>query len=197
MGIRKAYPMAAKNEEAANVMAFDALYTTNEIQKFKVLLPYIEPSMQKHLAVYIKYMELQYTMNYVRKHPFQISGCSISSEEKPDLRSLCRQLSLYSTSEEIRQLEQFQNMLQTMETMQEMSQTMSALQELFPDLSAAPPFGSDSAFFQTEDAGSAQTGQGSMMDMLMNMLSPEQKAMYEMFQQSDTINENLDNQIGE
>ena len=185
--------MAAKNEEATNVMAFDALYTTNEIQKLKVLLPYIEPSMQKHLAVYIKYMELQYTMTYVKKHPFQISGCSIPSKEKPDLRSLCRQLSLYSTSEEIRQLEQFQNMLQTMETMQEMTQTMSALQELFPDLSAAPPFGSDSVFSSTEDAGSAQTGPFSMIDMMMNMLTPEQKAMYEMFQQTDTINENLNN----
>ena len=73
MGIRKAYPMATKNEEAANVMAFDALYTTNQIQKFKVLLPYIEPSMQKHLAVYIKYMELQYTMRYVRNDTDHVS----------------------------------------------------------------------------------------------------------------------------
>ncbi|MCM1124659.1 MAG: hypothetical protein NC416_18950 [Eubacterium sp.] len=174
--------MAAKNEEATNVMAFDALYTTNQIQKLKVLLPYIEPSMQKHLAVYIKYMELQYTLNHVRRHPFQISGCSISSGEKPDLRSLCRQLCLYSSPEEIRQLEQMQNMLQTMETMQEMSQTISALQEIFPDLSAAPPFGSDSASSDEGDAGT-QAGQFSMMDMLMNMLTPEQKAMYEMFQQ--------------
>ena len=60
-GIRKAYPMAAKKEEAANVMAFDALYTNNQIQKLKVLLPYIDPAMQKNMAVYIKYMELQYT----------------------------------------------------------------------------------------------------------------------------------------
>ena len=185
MGIRKAYPMAAKNEEAANVMAFDALYTTNEIQKLKILLTYIEPSMQKHLAVYIKYMELQYTMRYVRRHPFQISGCSVSSDEKPDLRSLCRQLSLYSSPEEIRQLEQLQNMFETLETMQEMTQTMSALQEIFPDMSAAPPFGSDSAFSDSEGAESAQTGPFSVMDMMMNMLTPEQRAMYEMFQQSD------------
>ena len=178
--------MAAKNEEATNVVAFDALYTTNQIQKFKVLLPYIEPSMQKHLAVYIKYMELQYTMNYVRRHPFQISGCSISSGEKPDIRSLCRQLSLYSSPEEIKQLEQFRNMVQTMETMQEMSQTMSALQEIFPDLSAASPFGSDSSSSDTGDEESAQTGPFSMMDMLMNMLTPEQKAMYEMFGQQGT-----------
>ena len=180
--------MATKNEEATNVMAFDALYTTNEIQKFKVLIPYIEPSMQKHMAVYIKYMELQYTMKYVRRHPFQISGCSISSDEKPDLRSLCRQLSLYSSPEEIKQLELLQNMLQTMETMQEMSQTMSALQEIFPDLSAAPPFGSDSAFSDTESAESAQAGHFSMMDMMLNMLTPEQRSMYEMFQKSDIIN---------
>ena len=194
MGIGKAYPMATKNEEATNVMAFDALYTTNQIQKFKVLLPYIEPSMQKHLAVYIKYMELQYTMKYVRKHPFQISGCSVPSDENPDLRSLCRQLSLYSSPEEIRQLEQLQNMLQTMETMQEMTQTMSALQEIFPDLAAAPPFGSDSVFSDTDNTGSAQTGQFDMMEMMMNMLTPEQRAMYEMFQQADSINEELNNQ---
>lgn len=194
-GKRKAYPMAEKNEEAANVMAFDALYTTNQIQKFKVLLPYIEPSMQKHLAVYIKYMELQYTLSYVQRHPFQISGCSISSEDKPDLRALCSQLSLYSSPEEIRQLEQFRNMLQTMETMQEMSRTMSALQEIFPDLSADSPFGDFSASWDPDDAaadnGDAAAGSGhaapfSMMDMLTNMLTPEQKAMFEMFQQQDT-----------
>ena len=183
--------MTAKNEEATNVMAFDAIYTTNQIQKFKVLLPYIEPSMQKHLAVYIKYMELQYTLSYVQRHPFQISGCSISSEEKPDLRSLCRQLCLYSSPEEIRQLEQMQNMLQTMETMQEMSQTMSALQEIFPDLSAAPPFGSDSAESPSDTPESAQTGQFSMMDMLMNMMTPEQRTMYEMFEKQASDKNNL------
>mgnify|MGYP007033167003 CR=1 FL=1 len=184
--------MAEKNEEATNVMAFDALYTTNQIQKFKVLLPFMEPSAQKHLAVYIKYMELQYTLSYVQRHPFQICGCSITTEEKPDLCALCRQLSLYSTPDEIRQLDQFRNMLQTMETMQEMSQTISALQEIFPDLSAASPFTDSSAAGDGSSAasdsgdtaaGRTQTGQFPMMDMLMNMLTPEQKAMYEMFGQ--------------
>lgn len=175
--------MANNHEEAANVTAFDALYTTNQIQKLKVLLPYIEPPMQKNLAVYIKYMELQYTMNYVRKHPFQISGCSISSDRKPDLQSLCRQLSLYSSPEEIRQLDQFRNMLKTMETVQEMSQTFSALQEIFPDMSAASPFGNTASEESSDGSGSSSF---SMMDMLMNMLTPEQKEMFEMFQQQNT-----------
>lgn len=176
--------MTNNHEEAANVMAFDALYTTNQIQKLKVLLPYIEPPMQKNLAVYIKYMELQYTMQYVRKHPFQISGCSISTDQKPDLQSLCMQLSLYSSPEEIRQLEQFRNMLKTMETVQEMSQTFSALQEIFPDISAASAFGNTGAAENNEEPGSG--GSFSMMDMLMNMLTPEQKEMFEMFQQQNT-----------
>lgn len=178
--------MANNHEEAANVMAFDALYTTNQIQKLKVLLPYIEPPMQKNLAVYIKYMELQYTMHYIRRHPFQISGCSISPDLKPDLQSLCLQLSLYSTPEEIKQLEQLRNMLQTLETVQEMSQTFSALQEIFPDMSASSPFENPSFDEDNTASGSSENTSFSMMDMLMNMLTPEQREMYEMFQQQHT-----------
>ncbi len=177
--------MANNHEEAANVMAFDALYTTNQIQKLKVLLPYIEPSMQKNLAVYIKYMELQYTMRYVRRHPIKISGCSISTDQKPDLQSLCRQLSLYSTPEEIKQLDQLCNMLQTMETVQEMSQTISALQEIFPDMSAASSFGDAVPGEDNAESGDTGNSSFSMMDMLMNMLTPEQKEMYEMFRQNN------------
>ncbi len=194
--------MTDKNENASNVMTFDALYTTNQIQKFKVLLPYIEPSMQKHLAIYIKYMELQYTMDYVRRHPFQLCGCSLSTPEKPDLHKICKELCLYSTPEEIKQLEHFQNMLKTLETVQEMSQTMSAMQEIFPEMSMDslfenPFFGndgssdtaSDSSYNNDESSASSEgsetthSSQSSpMLDMLMNMLTPEQKAMYEMFQ---------------
>lgn len=177
--------MTDKNENASNVMTFDALYTNNQIQKLKVLLPYIEPAMQKHLAVYIKYMELQYTMDYVRRHPFQLCGCGLSSPEKPDLCKICEELCLYSTPEEIKQLEQLQNMLKTLETVQEMSQTMAAMQEIFPDMTMdfEHPFsGSKSCDDTSSEGESSHASQGSsMMDMLMNMLSPEQKAMYEMF----------------
>lgn len=195
--------MTDKKEDASNVMTFDALYTTNQIQKLKVLLPYIEPSMQKHLAIYIKYLELQYTMDYVRRHPFQLCGCGLSSSEKPDLCKLCKELSLYSTPAEIKQLEQFQNMLKTLETVQEMSQTMSAMQEIFPEMSMDSlfdnPFSGNDSFKAADFSGSATESSASpdhdsnpskgssMLDMLMNMLSPEQKAMYEMFQNNPPI----------
>lgn len=179
--------MTDKQEDASNVMTFDALYTTNQMQKLKVFLPYLEPSMQKHLAVYIKYMELQYTMNYVKRHTVTLCGCGLSQQEKPDLKELVRQLRRYSTPEEIRQLEQIENILQTMETVQEMTQTMNAMKEIFPDMNLDSPFGvplSDAGQNKdSEDGSEKQPSPGfSMMDMLMNMLTPEQREMYEMFQ---------------
>jgi hypothetical protein len=178
--------MAYKNEDADSVMAFDALYTTNQIQKMKVLLPYIEPSMQKHMAVYIKYMELQYTINHSKEHPFQI--CS-QRAQPPDLSKLCKELSLYSSPEEQRQLKQLENMVQTFKTVQEVSQTYETMKEIFPDM--ADNFDLGAAFDSQSGTGSPGTsGDGSnragipssVMDIMMNMLTPEQKTMYEMFQ---------------
>ena len=85
-------------------------------------------------------------------------------------------------------MEQIQNMLQTLETVQEMTQTMNAMQEIFPDMNM-------DSLFENPLSGSGQTGDdgerpekaaspGSpMMDMLMHMLTPEQREMYELFQQ--------------
>lgn len=151
-------------------MAFDALYTTNQIQKFKVLLPYLEPAMQKNIAVYIKYMELKYTMELFRKHPFYVHSAA-KENDKPDLRKLIHELKSYSSEAEIRQLDQMESMFQTMEMYQEMSQTMSVMQEMFPDMGSG---GNDAA------------SDTSMMNMLMGMLSPEQKAMYEAFSNTQT-----------
>ncbi len=180
--------MTDKQEDASNVMTFDALYTTNQMQKLKVLLPYLEPSMQKHLAVYIKYMELQYTMNYVKRHTVTLCGCGLSEPEKPDIKELCRQLRRYSTPEEIRQLEQIENVLQTMKTVQEMTQTMNTMKEIFPDMNMDsllnPSLSGAGQPTNPEDSPESQTASGPpVMDMLMNMLTPEQREMYEMFQQ--------------
>jgi len=149
-------------EESSNVMAFDALYTNNQIQKFKVLLPYIEPSMQKNMAIYIKYMELKYTIDICRKHPFHV--CSTAQEKSaPDIKKLCCELKPYCTEAEVKQLEQMESMLQMMEMYQEMSQTMSSMQEMFPDM------------------GNEDPDNSSMENILMSMLSPEQKAMFDAF----------------
>ncbi|MCM1087769.1 MAG: hypothetical protein NC419_06405 [Muribaculaceae bacterium] len=152
-------------EDSSNVMAFDALYTNNQIQKLKVILPYIDPSMQKNMAVYIKYMELKYTMELCKRHPFHICSAP-DTKQHPDFKKLCRELKVYCTENEVKQLEQMESMLQTMEMYQEMSQTMNAMQELFPDMGSGDTNGTP--------------GMG-MEELLMGMLSPEQKAMFETF----------------
>ena len=70
------------------VIAFDTLYTQNHIQILKILLPYFDPYGQNHLAVWIKYLELRYTLEYVSRplhtkikppvHPLQILPCCLS-----------------------------------------------------------------------------------------------------------------------
>ena len=160
------------NEETSNVMAFDALYTNNQIQKLKVLLPYIEPSMQKHMTIYIKYLELKYTIELFKRHPYHIH--STQEERKtPDLKKICHELRPYCTEAESKQLEQMVSIFKTMEMYREMSQTMSVIQEMFPDMGMGT----------SGESGSAEnTSKGpSMESLLMGMLTPEQKAMYETF----------------
>ena len=73
--------------EKDHINAFDSLYTTNQIQLFKILIPYMAPSMQKNLVIYIKYMEFQYTLTLFQKHPYS-SFHTFSSAVKKDTTQL-------------------------------------------------------------------------------------------------------------
>ena len=46
------------------LQTFDALYTTNQIQIMKILLPYCNPDSRRGLAVMIKFMEFDYTLRF-------------------------------------------------------------------------------------------------------------------------------------
>lgn len=143
-----------------SVLAFDTLFTTNHIQIMKTLLPYLDETLQKHLAILIKYMELQYTISYFKKHKISFGGRH-SEKKEPDLTELYPRIQSFLTEEERARTQQIMNMLSMMQNlgqMQEMMNMMSAMND------------ADS------DAGSDPT------DMLMGMLSPEQRAMFEMFQ---------------
>ena len=48
------------------LQTFDALYTTNQIQIMKILLPYCSPDSRRGLAVMIKFMEFDYTLRLTR-----------------------------------------------------------------------------------------------------------------------------------
>lgn len=158
-----------ETNDRSKVAAFDTLFSTNHIQMLKVMLPYMDNQTQKSLAVYIKFLELNYTIEYYRKNPYPLCGC-MEKESVPDIKMLCAELLPYCTENERKQIEQIRGLLQGMEMYKEMSKTMELMKDFMPD----------GAF---SDDGSPQSdGTGfDMMSMLMNMLTPEQKQMFDLF----------------
>ena len=175
------------SDEHNKVIAFDTLFCTNHIQMLKIMLPYMDNQTQKSLAIYIKFLELNYTLEYFRKHPYPLCGC-LEREEAPDLFQMCSELLPYCTESEKAQLEQIKNISRSVEMYKEMSQTMEMMKEFMPDAASFMDFspmdsgGKDDAS-EKEGKGQSQGGPGNfdMMNMLMNMLTPEQRQMYEMF----------------
>lgn len=158
------------SNEHNKVIAFDTLFCTNHIQMLKVILPYMDQQMQKSMAIYIKFLELNYTISYFKKHPYPLFGC-MQREGAPDIFKMCSELIPYCTENEKHQLEQIKNIRQGMEMYREMSQAMDMMKDFMPES------GNKEAAEESSDG----TGGFDLMNMLMNMLTPEQKQMYEMF----------------
>lgn len=121
------------SKETDKILAFDTLFTTNHIKILKVLFSYLDSKMKKQLAVYIKYMEFQFTLQYFNKNPYGIGGFE-SSDENKDYSVLIKEIIPYCTKDEQQKMEQFSQMFQAMKMYQDMSQTMSMASELFPDM---------------------------------------------------------------
>lgn len=180
------------SNEHNKVIAFDTLFCTNHIQMLKVILPYMERQMQKSMAIYIKFLELNYTIDYFKKHPYPLCGC-MEKESASDIFQIYTELIPYCTEREKKQLEQIKNIRQGMEMYREMSQAMDMMKDFMPDmtsftdgLSGGNPFSassSDKNASSDDDNSQPSSGGFDIMNILMNMLTPEQKQMYEMFEE--------------
>ncbi|MDE7252321.1 MAG: hypothetical protein K2O32_05185 [Acetatifactor sp.] len=117
------------------VTAFDTLFTTNHIQMLKLLLSYLEPSVQGKMAVYIKFMELQYTLNFFQNHPFASMPVS-SGLSRPcgGISELLDEMLPFCTGQEKDNMQNLKNMMQNLDNMQEMMQILEMMQEISPDI---------------------------------------------------------------
>ena len=122
------------------IAAFDSLYTTNKIQMLKILLNRLSPASQGNFAVYIKFLELQYTMQFTRTHscvkiPGQGKPLSINllSGDNADTLELLDELIPYSSTDERKKIENIKNLLLNINRMKEMMEMMQMMQDLFPD----------------------------------------------------------------
>ena len=166
------------------LQTFDALYTTNQIQIMKILLPYCNPDSRRGLAVMIKFMEFDYTLRFARTHPE-----AFREEALPfSLIDICDKIKNYCSPQVRSMLEQFQSIQNAMQMYEEMKQYM----DLFQGMSTNEADGTaaaDSGSGPVPEAGQDnkdKTGGNPFgmnpMDMVMGMLSPEQQSMFQMFQ---------------
>lgn len=196
------------SNERNKVIAFDTLFCTNHIQMLKIIMSYMDNQTQKSMAIYIKFLELNYTIEFFKKHPYPLCGC-VEKETSPDIFKMCTELLPYCTENEKKQIEQIRNIFQGIEMYKEMSKTMDMMKDFMPDMTDFMNFAPNVSAFAasgpdtctsaatTEDnvitleqldsspadnnSSSGNSGGFDMMNLLMNMLTPEQKQMYEMF----------------
>lgn len=119
------------------VMAFDNLFTTNRIQILKILLSYMAPSTQKTLAIYIKFLELQYTLTLFQNYP-DTSLLGFDTENTFDISKLCSEILPFCGRDEQEKILQMRSMMENFDKMQEMMQMVQMMQEMFPE---GAPFG--------------------------------------------------------
>ena len=119
-------------KELDKVMAFDTLFTTNHIQMMKVLMTYLDPYIQKTLAMYIKIMELQYTFSFFHTYP-NASMQGFPHEESFNTEKLLNEMLPFCTPSEQNNLSQIKGMFQNFASMQEMMQMVQSMKELFPE----------------------------------------------------------------
>lgn len=118
-------------KEQDKILAFDTLFTNNQIQMYKILLSYLQPTVQKQFAIYIKFMELQYTMSFFQNHPMAV--LKLPHEEPTNTGKIVDELLPFCDMSQRNKLNQMKSMLQNFENMREMMETIQMMKELFPE----------------------------------------------------------------
>lgn len=119
-------------KEMDKIMAFDTLFTNNRIQMYKILLSYLQPAAQQKFAIYIKLMELQYTISFFQNYPLAAMR-GLPHEEPTNTALIIDELLPFCDTSQKEQMKNLKIMLQNFENMQEMMETMQMMKELFPD----------------------------------------------------------------
>ncbi|MBR1771702.1 MAG: hypothetical protein IJ747_06700 [Lachnospiraceae bacterium] len=112
------------------VFAFDSLFTTNHIQMLKILSCYLSPPLQGKLIVYIRFLELQYTLRLFTRNPY----ASMPFGQGNMRTELLQELLPFCDPREKRKVQDFQNLFQNMEQMQNMLQMLDLLKDISPEL---------------------------------------------------------------
>lgn len=122
-----------ESNQPDRIMAFDALFTNNHIRMLKLLLGYLDPPLQGQLAVYIKFMELQYTLTFFHQNPSaSLSVCT--GYTRGEFTELLEDILPFCEAEERDKIQNIQNMISNLKNMQEMMEMVQMMQEVSPEM---------------------------------------------------------------
>lgn len=113
------------NEKNCPQTPFDSLIIPGEFQILKLLLPILPPSAQGTLGIYIKFMELQYTIRYFQ-NPIHILHFSDLSSDTSSFQRLAEKISPYLGKEQ-------SDMLQNIATALQMAEMFQASGDISPE----------------------------------------------------------------
>ena len=116
-----------ENHEIDPIAAFDTLYTSNQMQMLKVILPYMQPQMQQMIAIYIKLNELIIAFRFSKGITYT---CSPGSKKEFDFNCLLKDLSPFMSDSEKEMANQFASMQENMEQFKQMSEMMQMMNDM-------------------------------------------------------------------
>lgn len=142
-------------EHAPRMTPFDQKVVGHQLQLIKAMIPYVPVSEQKFIAVFVKFQELQNTIDFFDQGRDNLKACALGAgmdsfmDMINDMQNYC--------------FEEDKNMLGSAANMMSMLQMYQTYQEAMKQM--AP------------DEGDSGGGNGNTMDLLKAMLPPEQQDM--------------------
>ncbi len=136
-----------EQEKKDKILVFDTLFTTNHIQMLKILLCYMDTKTRNTMAVYIKLLELQYTLKLLQNTALPLGG--LPYEESLNATKLCEEMMPFCSPPEQEKLQNIKNMYKNFENMQEMMQMMDILKDIMPDNPAEMDFSQLGSIFES------------------------------------------------
>lgn len=105
----------SKNNPSDSVLAFDTLYTTNEIQLLKIALPLLSADLQPLVAALIKARELSYCYQMITH-----TGLHRFSVETTHLDRFFKEAKSYCNEKQRRMFDMLENLQRTMQILEKM-----------------------------------------------------------------------------
>ena len=160
------------------ILAFDTLYTTNEIQILKLALPLLSSSLRPYVALLIKGKEMKYCLDQLPKNKMEHASLELSYLDAflDNALPYCndKQKAIFL---QVKQLKQSLSMFEKMKTI------ISAFDgDGYSDFTTLfEAFGNFSPTDSKDNSDSSSTPDFSPEDFLKSSMSEEQLSMFEAF----------------